>query len=91
MSPAGKIEIVIKDVRTPKWLRALIAMSFLVFFPICLGIYAGSSAMQWAGFFFGVLCSIALAKEQVGQKAFNSPADARAYLDGIIHKEQSNG
>lgn len=86
-----KTEIVIRDMRTPKWIRGMVVLGFLVFFPIGLGIYAGSSAMQWAGFLLGVLATFAMAKQGTGEQTFNSPADARAYLDGIIQKENNNG
>lgn len=86
-----KVEIVIKDMRTPRWIRSLAILWSLVFFPICLGIYAGSSAMQWAGFFFGIICMVALAKEGTGEKSFKSVAEARSYLDGVIQRESDRG
>lgn len=79
--------ITIKDERMPlsKWLRMLGASVVLVFGPIAIGIAAGSSAMQWAGFIFGLLTLLAFAKKMTegDAKVARSIAEARRFLDDL--------
>lgn len=81
------IEITIVDGRGSwtAWVRNLAAMITLVFGPISLGIWAGSSAMQWAGFLFGILLFF-VAMKIISDRAtgkHKTIAEARAYLDKL--------
>lgn len=63
------------------WLRHTLSTIVLVFMPIVFGIAADSSAMQWAGFFFGLVLLLAMAKRLAGQNEYMTIDQARAHLD----------
>ncbi|QTG12387.1 hypothetical protein G6M86_03630 [Agrobacterium tumefaciens] len=73
--------ITITDLRKPVvWLRRLFALATLVFLPISIGVYVGSSAMQWAGFVFGILFAIAIANQD---KSFATKQEAIAHIESL--------
>lgn len=76
------VTIFISDVRSwVVWLRHTVGTIVLVILPITFGVAADSSAMQWAGFFFGVVLLFSIAKRWVGQSEHMTIDQASAYLD----------
>lgn len=74
--------VIIIDVRGWKfWLRHTGSAVVLVLLPIAFGIAADSSAMQWAGFFFGLVLLLTMAKALAGQSERMTIDQARAHLD----------
>lgn len=89
-----EVSIKIIDMRTPKWWRVFLTMTFSVFGPIALGMIAGSPAMQWAGFVVGVLIMLAAAVSfSKDDRSFDvSEIDrAKAYLDSLSSLSKEGG
>ncbi|PZU17825.1 MAG: hypothetical protein DI589_25515 [Shinella sp.] len=78
----NKVTISIIDTRGNK-LRGVASTIALVLAPIGIGIVAGSTAMQWAGFFFGFLTLVMIAKKLLGQNDNMTITEARALLDRL--------
>lgn len=75
--------IIIKDMRTPKWIRVLLSLTAGFIVPISIGIIVDSSAMQWTGFVFGILLMIGFAAVDGKRTTFKTIAEAKAYLDTL--------
>jgi uncharacterized membrane protein len=61
----------------------IIALVVCVVGPIGIGIMTDSDAMQWAGFVFGLLFTIGIARAMTTDKRFTTVDDAKAYLDQL--------
>ncbi len=63
-----------------KWLRTVAFIILAVAIPVGIGIYAGSSAMQWVGFAFGCLAVLSFAIGESNRTTFDTYDAAIAFL-----------
>lgn len=76
----SKIIIEIVDRRLKRAVGRSLSISLLFIFPISVGVLVDSSAMQWAGFIFGILLLFTLLFRQKNEGTFTSFDEAQAYL-----------
>lgn len=63
-----------------KWLWNLISIVLAVVIPVSIGIAVNSTAMQWVGFFFGVLSIFGWAAKVSKETTFSTYNEAIEYL-----------
>ncbi len=86
-----KLRIIIIDGRITRYLLGTFQAGVLVLGPILIGIFADSSAMQWAGFVFGFLTFVAWAVNSGSSTSLSSIEDARRQLDALEKAERKAG
>lgn len=77
-----KITITLVDARKDmRWLGVLTSIVFSVVGPILLGILLDSTAMQWAGFIFGLFAILGIIYRDSKNNTFDNVEAAKARLD----------
>lgn len=83
MTAEKKLNIYVNTTPTlMKWFQRLVGVVAMIVLPIGIGVYTDSTAMQWAGFTFGMLCILGFAISDVKRRTFTTYDDAIAFLQG---------
>jgi len=64
-----------------RWFATLFGIVFSVCGPIMLGVLLDSTAMQWVGFLFGMLCIVAIIYRDSRSHTFDNVEAAKRRLD----------